>query len=142
MKKVAVVYWSMGGNTAAMAQAVAEGAKSAGAEVLLKQVSETTPDEVLSCDAIAFGCPAMGAEVLEESEFDPFFSQVEGRLSGKPVALFGSYGWGDGQWMRDWWDRTESSGARLVGDEGLIVNEAPDEDGLDQCRALGSSLAG
>ena len=142
MKKIAVVYWSMGGNTAAMAEAVAEGARKAGAEVALKQVGEITPDEVLGYDAIAFGCPAMGAEVLEESEFDPFFTQVEGGLGGKPVALFGSYGWGDGQWMRDWWDRTEADGAALVGDEGLIVNEAPDEDGLEKCRDLGASLAG
>ena len=83
MRKVAVVYWSMGGNTAAMAEAVADGARQAGAEVLLRQVSETTPEEALSCDAIALGCPAMGAEVLEESEFEPFFAQLEGSLGGK-----------------------------------------------------------
>lgn len=141
MRKVAVVYWSMGGNTAAMAEAVADGARQAGAEVLLRQVSETTPEEALSCDAIALGCPAMGAEVLEESEFEPFFAQLEGSLGGKQVALFGSYGWGDGQWMRDWWERTEASGALLVGSEGLIVHETPDEDGLARCRELGADLA-
>ena len=141
MRKVAVVYWSMGGNTAAMAEAVADGARQAGAEVLLRQVSETTPEEALSCDAIALGCPAMGAEVLEESEFEPFFAQLGGSLGGKQVALFGSYGWGDGQWMRDWWERTEADGALLVGSEGLIVQEAPDEDGLAKCRDLGASLA-
>ena len=141
MRKVAVVYWSMGGNTAAMAEAVADGARQAGAEVLLRQVSETPPEEALSCDAIALGCPAMGAEVLEESEFEPFFTQLEGSLGGKQVALFGSYGWGDGQWMRDWWERTEASGALLVGSEGLIVHETPDEDGLARCRELGADLA-
>ena len=141
MRKVAVVYWSMGGNTAAMAEAVADGARQAGAEVLLRQVSEATPEEALSCDAIALGCPAMGAEVLEESEFEPFFAQLEGSLGGKQVALFGSYGWGDGQWMRDWWERTEASGALLVGSEGLIVHETPDEDGLARCRELGADLA-
>ena len=141
MRKVAVVYWSMGGNTAAMAEAVADGARQAGAEVLLRQVSETTPEEALSCDAIALGCPTMGAEVLEESEFEPFFTQLEGSLGGKQVALFGSYGWGDGQWMRDWWERTEASGALLVGSEGLIVHETPDEDGLARCRELGADLA-
>ena len=141
MKKVAVVYWSMGGNTAAMAEAVAAGAQAAGAEVLLRQVSETTTEEVLACDAIALGCPAMGAEVLEEAEFEPFFTQLEGSLGGREVALFGSYGWGDGQWMRDWWERAQGSGALLVGDEGLIVNEAPDADGLEQCRSLVASLA-
>ena len=109
--------------------------------MLLRQVSETTPEEALSCDAIALGCPAMGAEVLEESEFEPFFAQLEGSLGGKQVALFGSYGWGDGQWMRDWWERTEADGALLVGSEGLIVQEAPDEDGLAKCRDLGASLA-
>ena len=141
MRKVAVVYWSMGGNTAAMAEAVADGARQAGAEVRRRQVSETTPEEALSCDAIALGCPAMGAEVLEESEFEPFFTQLEGSLGGKQVALFGSYGWGDGQWMRDWWERTEASGALLVGSEGLIVHETPDEDGLARCRELGADLA-
>lgn len=141
MKKVAVVYWPMGGNTAAMAEAVANGAREAGAEVLLRQVSETTPEEVLACDTIALGCPAMGVEVLEESEFEPFFALLEGSLGGRQVALFGSYGWGDGQWMRDWWDRTEAAGALLVGGEGLIAHEAPDEDGLAQCRDLGASLA-
>ena len=141
MKKVAVVYWSMGGNTAAMAEAVAAGAQAAGAEVLLRQVSATTTEEVLACDAIALGCPAMGAEVLEEAEFEPFFTQLEGSLGGREVALFGSYGWGDGQWMRDWWERAQGSGALLVGEEGLIVNEAPDADGLEQCRSLGASRA-
>ena len=141
MKKVAVVYWSMGGNTAAMAEAVAAGAQAAGAEVLLRQVSATTTEEVLACDAIALGCPAMGAEVLEEAEFEPFFTQLEGSLGGREVALFGSYGWGEGQWGRDWWERAQGSGALLGGDEGLIVNEAPDADGLEQCRSLGASLA-
>ena len=99
--KVTVVYWSGTGNTQAMAEAVAQGAKDAGAEVDLLQVSETSAAALESCDRLALGCPAMGAEVLEETEFEPFFTELEGKLSGKRVALFGSYGWGDGQWMRD-----------------------------------------
>ena len=141
MRKVAVVYWSMGGNTAAMAEAVADGARQAGAEVLLRQVSETTPEEALSCDAIALGCPAMGAEVLEESEFEPFFAQLEGSLGGKQVALFGSYGWGDGQWMRDWAERTDRAGASVYQGQGLILNETPDDAGLAQCREFGAGFA-
>ena len=140
MSKMAVIYWSMSGNTEAMASAIAEGARSAGAEVDLMQVSEVSVDQALSYPLLALGCPAMGAEVLEESEFEPFFAQLEGRLSGKKVALFGSYGWGDGQWMRDWQTRTEGANANLY-QEGLMVNEAPDDAALEQCRAFGAGFA-
>ena len=140
MSKMAVIYWSMSGNTEAMANAIAEGAQSAGAQVDVKQVSEITVDQALAYDLLALGCPAMGAEVLEESEFEPFFTDLEGRLSGKKVALFGSYGWGDGQWMRDWQTRTEAANANLY-DQGLILNETPDDDGLAQCRAFGAGFA-
>ena len=140
MSKIAVIYWSMSGNTEAMANAIAEGAERAGAEVDVKQVSEITVDQALAYDLLALGCPAMGAEVLEESEFEPFFTDLESRLSGKKVALFGSYGWGDGQWMRDWQTRTEAANANLY-EQGLILNETPDDDGLAQCRAFGASFA-
>ena len=140
MSKMAVIYWSMSGNTEAMASAIAEGARGAGAEVDLMQVSEVSVDQALSYPLLALGCPAMGAEVLEESEFEPFFAQLESRLSGKKVALFGSYGWGDGQWMRDWQTRTEGANANLY-QEGLIVNEAPDDAALEQCRAFGAGFA-
>lgn len=140
MSKMAVIYWSMSGNTEAMAGAIAEGARSTGAEVDLMQVSEVSVDQALSYPLLALGCPAMGAEVLEESEFEPFFAQLEGRLSGKKAALFGSYGWGDGQWMRDWQARTEGANANLY-QEGLMVNETPDDDALEQCRAFGAGFA-
>ena len=140
MSKVAVIYWTGTGNTGAMAQAVAEGAESAGAEVALLTVSEINADTAAGYDKLALGCPAMGAEVLEEGEFEPFFTDLEKKLSGKKVALFGSYGWGDGQWMREWQERAEKAGAVLCG-EGLMVNEAPDDDGLASCRELGGSLA-
>ena len=140
MSKLAVIYWTGTGNTGAMAQAVADGAKGAGAEAELLTVSEISADAAAAYDKLALGCPAMGAEVLEEGEFEPFFTGLEGKLSGKKVALFGSYGWGDGQWMREWQERTEKAGAVLCG-EGLIVNEAPDEAGLESCRALGARLA-
>ena len=102
MSKVAVVYWSSTGNTEMMAKAVAEGAKTAGADVTLMETSEFSAAQVDAFDAIAFGCPAMGDEVLEETEFEPMFEECEEKLAGKAVGLFGSYGWGDGQWMRDW----------------------------------------
>ena len=140
MSKLAVIYWTGTGNTGAMAQAVEDGAKGAGAEAELLTVSEISADAAAAYDKLALGCPAMGAEVLEEGEFEPFFTALEGKLSGKKVALFGSYGWGDGQWMREWQERTEKAGAVLCG-EGLIVNEAPDEAGLESCRALGARLA-
>ena len=140
MSKIAVIYWSGTGNTEAMAAAVAEGARGAGAEVDLFQVSEITPDAAAEYGALALGCPAMGAEQLE-GEFEPFFAALESRLSGKKVALFGSYSWADGQWMRDWYERAQSDGANLVGDEGLACYEAPDADCLAACKALGAELA-
>ncbi len=132
--KTAVIYWSGTGNTEAMAKAVAEGA---GAELF--SLSEFT-GSVDDYDALAFGCPAMGAEMLEEDEFEPFFTEIEGRLSGKKVGLFGSYGWGDGEWMRNWETRVGSDGAVLVGGEGVIVNDTPSDDDLEKCRALGKAL--
>ena len=141
MSRMAVIYWSMTGNTEAMANAIAEGAAGAGAEVDVKQVCDTTVDEALGYGLLALGCPAMGAEVLEEAEFEPFFTELEGRLGCKKVALFGSYDWGDGQWMRDWQQRTEASGAKLAAAEGLIVHLTPEAADLEQCAALGKSLA-
>ncbi len=133
--KTAVIYWSGTGNTEAMAKAIAEGA---GADLF--SVSDFSGN-VADYDAIAFGCPAMGAEVLEEDEFEPFFTANEGALSGKKVLLFGSYGWGDGEWMRNWCDRTKSAGAALLEDEGVIVNEAPSDDDLAKLKDLGAKLA-
>ena len=140
MSKVAVVYWSSTGNTEAMANAVAEGAKAAGAEVISFESADFSAYKVYEFDAIAFGCPAMGDEVLEESEFEPFFTAIEGALSGKTIALFGSYGWGDGEWMRNWEERAKADGAVLVNGEGLIVNETPSDEDLETCKELGKQL--
>ena len=139
MSNVAVVFWSGTGNTEQMADAVAEGARGAGAEVTVYQTSDFDSDKAAQADAIAFGCPAMGAENLEESEFEPMFTGVEAALSGKKIALFGSYGWGDGQWMRDWEDRCKADGAELACDS-VLANEAPDDAALDECKALGAAL--
>lgn len=136
MSKIAVIYWSGTGNTAIMANEIAAGIGT-DAEVFSVDAFH---GNVADYDKIAFGCSAMGDEVLEEAEFEPFFTAVEGSLKGKKVALFGSYGWGDGQWMRNWAQRADDDGAFLCG-EPLIVNEAPDADGLEQCRALGAGLA-
>ncbi|MEA5136250.1 MAG: flavodoxin [Candidatus Fimivivens sp.] len=140
MKKIAIVYWSGTGNTETMANEIATGAKESGCEVSLFTCADFSADKVSGFDALAFGCPSMGAEQLEEAEFEPMFDAVERNLSGKSVALFGSYGWGDGQWMRDWQTRCNDAGINLVGD-GLIINEAPDDDGVALCQALGKSLA-
>ena len=132
--KTAVIYWSGTGNTQQMAEAVAEGA---GAELF--SVSEFSGN-IEDYDRVAFGCPAMGAEDLEDSEFEPFFSGVVDKLSGKKVALFGSYGWGDGEWMRNWTEQVKGAGAEVVNGEGLIANEAPSDDDLENCRSLGQAL--
>lgn len=137
--KVAVVYWSGTGNTQRMAEAVAEGVKTSGGEVELYFSSEFTADAVAAVDAIAFGCPSMGAETLEETEFEPMFDEVLPRLGSKPVALFGSYGWGDGEWMRNWQEMCENKAVHLVAD-GYIANETPGEAELEDCRNLGKAL--
>ena len=138
--KTAVVFWSGTGNTEAMANAVADGMKDKGAEVSVLGPSEFTADKVAEFDAIAFGCPAMGNEVLEESEFDPMFTGIESALKDKKIALFGSFGWGDGEWMRNWEDRCKAAGANLVCDS-VTVNESPDGDGIESCKKLGAALA-
>ena len=140
MSKIAIVYWSGRGNTEAMAFAVEEGARSKGAEVSLITASEFSADQIGSYDAIAFGCPSMGSEQLEECEFEPMFTDCEGNLRGKNIALFGSYGWGDGEWMRSWEERCSDDGANLVCDS-VICNEAPDDEALSACRQLGEALA-
>ena len=136
MKK-AVIYWSGTGNTAAMASAIAAGM---GEGTELYSVDQFTGD-IAEYDKIAFGCPAMGDEVLEEGEFDPFFTSIEGKLGGKKVALFGSYGWGDGQWMREWTERVTGEGATVVNGEGLICQETPDDAMIEECKNLGKALA-
>ena len=141
MDKVIVAYWSQTGNTAAMAAAIGEGITEAGKEAVVTDISSVSMDDLQAASAFALGCPAMGAEVLEEGEMEPFVTEVEAFASGKKIALFGSYGWGDGQWMRDWEDRMKAAGATVVGGEGVICQETPDDEALENCKALGKELA-
>ena len=141
MSKIAVVYWTGTGNTEEMANAIAQGACDAGAEAKAVLVSDFSADEVGDYDAVAFGCPAMGAEQLEEGEFEPMFADLEGSLSGVKVALFGSYGWGSGQWLEDWCARCKEDGAVMQEEPGVMANEAPDDDAIAACNALGAKLA-
>ena len=141
MNKIAIVFWSGTGNTEAMADYVAEGVRAAGGETELMGPGDFSAGRLSDYNAVAFGCPAMGSEVLEEMEFEPMFAALEGSLSGKRVALFGSYGWGDGQWMRDWCARCDSAGANLLDENGLAINETPDAAGEEACKELGRKLA-
>lgn len=138
--KLSIIYWSGTGNTETMASLIEAGAATAGLEVSRKPVGEAAQSDISGADVVALGCPSMGSEVLEESEFEPFMASIEGELSGKRVGLFGSYGWGDGQWMRDWQQRVESLGAKLISD-GLIVNETPSGEDEERCKAFGAALA-
>ena len=140
MSKIAVVYWSGTGNTEAMASAVADGVKEAGAEAVMLTAAEFDASMMDSFDSIAFGCPSMGAEELEESEFAPMFKACEPKLSGKKIGLFGSYGWGDGEWMRNWKEICKNDGAILACDF-VICNETPDEEAVVSCKALGKALS-
>lgn len=140
MNKVNVIYWSGTGNTEAMAEAIVKGSKDAGAEVRLIRVSDATIDDVKSVDKIAFGCPAMGSEELEETEMRPFMDSVNPLLKDKKVIIFGSYEWADGQWMREWEEEIKGTGCNLVAD-GFAAYDAPDEDAIDECESLGKELA-
>jgi flavodoxin short chain len=141
MKKVLVVYWSSSGNTELMAKQVAKGVEEAGGELTLKTVGETSVEMVKAADALAFGCPAMGDEALEEEEMEPFIVKLsKAELEGKPLGLFGSYDWGDGQWMRSWVERMKGLGAKVDG-EGIIAQLEPDEAALAKCLELGKRLA-
>lgn len=141
MRKLAIIYWTGTGNTKKMAEAIKKGAESAGSEVDLFEVEQFDVSHISAYDGLLFGCPAMGAEVLEESCFEPFFAEVETLLKDKPVALFGSYGWGGGAWMEDWAERTRKTGAKLFG-EGLAIENEPDESGCKSCEQLGKDFAG
>ena len=141
MSKIAIVYWSGTGNTQAMARQVAEGARAAGAEPELFEASEFSASRAGEYTALGLGCPAMGAEQLEETEFEPLYQSLKPMLGGKKVGLFGSYGWGDGEWMRTWQQDAENCGASLLA-EPVIVNGAPDAEGEEACRRLGGALAG
>ena len=139
MSKAAVVFWSGTGNTEAMANAVLDGIKEAGAEGALFTASEFNADMMDQYDAIAFGCPSMGVEQLEDSEFEPMFQSCRAKLSGKKIALFGSYGWGDGEWMRNWQETCQNDGA-VMACEFVICNDAPDDGATAACKALGKAL--
>lgn len=142
MSKIAVVYWSGTGNTEAMASLIADGIMRAGAETASFTATDFSAEMIGDFDKIAFGCPSMGAEQLEDSEFEPMFASAEKLLSGKAIALFGSYGWGDGQWMRDWQERCAAAGAVIFNSKGLIVNEEPTGEACEICREFGFGFAG
>ena len=142
MGQIVIVYYSETGNTEAMANMVAKGVEAAGATAKVVPVDGFNAEELKGESAFALGCPAMGDEVLEESTMEPFVAEVEKFASGKKIALFGSYGWGDGEWMRSWCDRMKVAGAELVEEEGVIANETPGSAELNACKAAGAKLAG
>ena len=138
---IPVVYWSGTGNTEQMAEAVAAGIKAAGQEADLCSVGGADAGRLADEKSFALGCPSMGAEELEESEMEPFVQALEGNVAGKTVLLFGSYGWGDGEWMRTWEERMKNAGAVLVNGGGVIANEAPDDSAVKACEEAGKALA-
>lgn len=141
MSKLQIVFWTMSGNTQIMADFIAEGARQAGAEVQLSRVGEVTAEAALAADVLVLGCPAMGAEELEQDEFAPFFEELLPKLGGKKLALFGSYGWGGGEWMRRWAEEATAAGADLFKGEGLIAEGRPDDDAIAECERFGKELA-
>lgn len=142
MDKIYVVYWTQTGNTQTMAEAIGKGIEEAGKKAEVAEVNSVSPGVLKEAEVFALGCPAMGAEVLEEAEMEPFVSEIEAFVSGKTIALFGSYGWGDGEWMRDWVERMSSAGAAVLNQEGLMCQETPDVTALAACGELGKQMAG
>ena len=141
MAKVNIIFWTQGGNTSAMADAIGKGVAESGSEANVAAVGADSAALVSDSKAFALGCPAMGDEVLEEDEMEPFVASIEGNVSGKTILLFGSYGWGDGEWMRNWVDRMQKAGATVLGGEGIICQEAPDADTLAKLEKAGAELA-
>lgn len=141
MDKVVVAFWSGTGNTQEMANAIGEGVTAAGKEVEVVDIGSISPSDLKDLKGFALGCPSMGAEVLEEDSMEPFVEELEQFISGKQIGLFGSYGWGDCEWMRDWEERMKNAGAILMEDEGITVLGEPDDNTKDQCRELGKTLA-
>ncbi|MDR1404200.1 MAG: flavodoxin [Candidatus Methanoplasma sp.] len=139
MEKIAIVYWSGTGNTEKMCGFVKNGIEGAGGEAVVYTADNFDKSKVSGYSKIALGCPSMGDEVLEEDVFEPMFSSIESDLAGKKIALFGSYGWGDGEWMRSWEKRCRSIGATLVSD-GVIANEFPNDQEAADCKTLGANL--
>jgi flavodoxin short chain len=140
MDKIIIAYWSQTGNTQAMAEAIGKGIEEAGKQAEVLEISKVSVEALKTAAVFALGCPAMGAEELEEDEMEPFVNEVEKFATGKKIGLFGSYDWGDGQWMRDWEERMTGAGAVLVGGEGIIANNAPDGTAVEACRELGKAL--
>jgi len=141
MVQISIVYWSGTGNTELMAQKVAEGVREAGQEAVVLSVDLADVSELKKARAFALGCPSMGAEQLEETQMELFMCDLENGIGGKQIGLFGSFGWGGGEWMRDWEERVRNAGASVVGEEGIIVNGAPDEEAEEKCKELGRTLA-
>ena len=135
--KIAVVYASTTGNTEAMANAINEALVSANAEVVFGTADSADASAVTACDAVLLGSPAMGDEVLEDT-MEEFYTKIESGLAGKKVGLFGSYDWGDGQWLRDWEDRAKSAGANVV--ESLMVHLTPEADDITKCQEWAKSI--
>ena len=141
MAQISVVYWSGTGNTAQMAEFVAEGIREAGKEAAVLSADMVSAADLKGEKAFALGCPSMGAEQLEESVMEPLMEELDGHISGKKIAPFGSYGWGGGEWMREWEERIQNEGASVIEGEGVIANGAPDAEAEENCRALGRALA-
>lgn len=141
MKKVSIIYFSGTGNTEAMAEAIAAGVKEAGGEASLVTSENASVDDVTSADTVALGCPSMGAEELDDT-MEMFVDSLESEVSDKAIALFGSYDWGDGEWIREWHDRMEGYGAKMIQDQDeLIAHLTPEDEDIEKCKELGKKLA-
>lgn len=141
MSNVTIVFWSGTGNTAMMAEMIAAGVSEAGKTAQVVPVESVSAADLKEEKAFALGCPSMGEEQLEETIMEPFMEELDSMISGKNVGLFGSYGWGNEEWMRDWEDRIQSDGAVLVNGEGVACNGAPDGETEEALKELGRALA-
>lgn len=139
MKKISIIYWSNGGNVEVLANTMADELEQAGVNVCIKHVSDADVSDVIEADAVAFGSPSMDNNRIEQQEMEPFINEFKLLpINGKKAVLFGSYGWDDGQFIKNWVVRMKDYGFNVLGD--LAVKESPTDDDIEEAKKLAKKL--
>ena len=140
MKKVSIIYWSNGGNVEIMANAIAEGASRGDVEVETNNVADSSLEDVLNSDAVAFGSPAMINDEIEEIDMKPFIESLKGiDINNKPLVLFGSCGWRETTFIDKWQEQMKEFGFNVIGK--IVVRDSVEKKDIQRSKELGKLLA-